>query len=284
MHPSRPPDLCTNLRGKSIPRQCGHSLLGAELCIVVYHPALLGSLVSCVFSLLCMRRCFDACLGHANQLVYIVAPGTSWCHGLVGPLPRGQWWWSLGQRRRAQGVARRSGGKGLFASGGVSVWLLVTREARLYSCLCLVVLGKTPLACRVFAMAKMGSAGRQAGVGKKTYRLPIDLTTRGILAAIGYARLLVRPKLRQPVLELFRRLNLDLLPLHRLSGRGVARRDAPILLGLVEVLDDAVAVLIQRLLGDAFHAEDFHLEALSVRQRILDLAECFLVHLVQMNG
>lgn len=95
------------------------------------------------------------------------------------------------------------------------------------------------------------------------------------------------PPLRQPSLELLRRLVLDLLPGDpgRLAaGQGVPRRRAPVLLLLVEVLDDAVAVLLEGLLRDALHAEDFDVEARAVGQGVLDLGERLLVDLVHVDG
>jgi hypothetical protein len=96
--------------------------------------------------------------------------------------------------------------------------------------------------------------------------------------------------LGQPLLELFRRLNLDLLagrvtPNTSLLARlYVTRRDASVLLGLVVVLDDARSVLVEDVAGDTFHAEDFDIEALAVRQGIFDLCEGFLVDLVHVHG
>lgn len=86
-------------------------------------------------------------------------------------------------------------------------------------------------------------------------------------------------------LELAGSLHLDLL-LRRLSVARyrVAGRDAPVLLGLVEVLDDAVAVLLEDLVRDALHAKDLNVEALSVRQRVFDLIKRLFVDLVQMHG
>jgi hypothetical protein len=52
---------------------------------------------------------------------------------------------------------------------------------------------------------------------------------------------------------------------------------------LVEVLDDAVSVLLEDLGRYALHAEDLDLEALAVRESIIDLAQCFFVYLVKMD-
>ena len=53
---------------------------------------------------------------------------------------------------------------------------------------------------------------------------------------------------------------------------------------LVEVLDDSVAVVLKYLGGNAFHAKDFDLEALAIRQRILDVRQVLFVDLVKMDG
>lgn len=87
----------------------------------------------------------------------------------------------------------------------------------------------------------------------------------------------------QPPLDLVGSLHLDLLgrpldTLGRVTGHGVA-------LGLcrVEVLDDPLVVLLQDVLGDTLHAEDLRVQALSVRQRVFDVFEILLVHLVHVN-
>lgn len=43
-------------------------------------------------------------------------------------------------------------------------------------------------------------------------------------------------------------------------------------------------MLVQGLLGDTFHAEDFNFEALTIGEGIFDLAEGFFVDLVQVYG
>jgi hypothetical protein len=94
------------------------------------------------------------------------------------------------------------------------------------------------------------------------------------------------PPLCKSALELLGRLNLDLLPcmVHGLSRQRVPGGDAPVFLGLVEVLDQPIAVAVESLGRDALHAENLDLETLSVGQRILDMLETLLVHLVQMDG
>lgn len=52
----------------------------------------------------------------------------------------------------------------------------------------------------------------------------------------------------------------------------------------VEVCDDALVVLLDNVVGDTLHAEDLNVEPLSVGQRVLDLIERFLVHLVHVDG
>lgn len=94
-----------------------------------------------------------------------------------------------------------------------------------------------------------------------------------------------RAVLGETGLELAWCLNLDLL-LRRLAVAGyrVAGGDATVLLGLVEVLHDAVAVLVEDLVRDTLHAEDLDIKALAVGQRILDLVEGFFMDLVQVHG
>jgi hypothetical protein len=79
----------------------------------------------------------------------------------------------------------------------------------------------------------------------------------------------------QPLLDLIRRLNLDLLDwafLATLSWRRVTGRSKAIGLCLIEVLDEALVVLLDYILGNTLHTKDLHLETLPVRKRILD--EC----------
>jgi hypothetical protein len=49
-------------------------------------------------------------------------------------------------------------------------------------------------------------------------------------------------------------------------------------------LCNLLAVLVNDLGGDAFHAEDLNLEALSARVRVLDVCKILLVDLVHMHG
>lgn len=88
----------------------------------------------------------------------------------------------------------------------------------------------------------------------------------------GLLRSPLRPPLCKPLLELLGRLYLNLLlRFAALTRRGVARRDPPILLLLIESLNDSVPVLFEDILGNALHSEDFDIEALPVRQCIFDL-------------
>lgn len=81
--------------------------------------------------------------------------------------------------------------------------------------------------------------------------------------------------LSQPLLDLVRRLDLDLLDwafLAALPRRRVAGRGEPVGLCLVEVLDEALVVLLDYVLGNTLHTENLHLKTLPVRKRIFD--EC----------
>jgi len=49
-------------------------------------------------------------------------------------------------------------------------------------------------------------------------------------------------------------------------------------------LDDALVVLLYHILRDALHAEDLDVQALAVRQGILDAGEGLLVDLVHVDG
>lgn len=93
--------------------------------------------------------------------------------------------------------------------------------------------------------------------------------------------------LGQPLLQLLGSLVLDLLggPLDaRLAPWRVARRSLPLGLGGVEVLDDALVVLLEDLLGDALHAEDLDIKPLAAGERVLDMCEILFVHLVHVDG
>jgi hypothetical protein len=56
----------------------------------------------------------------------------------------------------------------------------------------------------------------------------------------------------------------------------------PLGLCRVEVLDDALIVLLHNVVGDTLHAKDLDVEALPVWKRILDAREGFLVDLVHV--
>ena len=101
------------------------------------------------------------------------------------------------------------------------------------------------------------------------------LLRRGLCAVLG-----------QALLELFWRLELELLGgalAARQPSRRVACRSLPFGLRGVEVLDDALVVLLENVLGDTLHAEDLDVEALAVGERILDGCEVFLVDLVHVH-
>lgn len=90
----------------------------------------------------------------------------------------------------------------------------------------------------------------------------------------------------QPLLQLLGGLDLDLLCgslATSLAGRRVAGSGVALGLCCVEVCDDALVVLLDNVVGDALHAEDLNVEPLSVGQRVLDLVERFLVHLVHVD-
>lgn len=96
--------------------------------------------------------------------------------------------------------------------------------------------------------------------------------------------LLVCSEFGQSLQDFIRCLHLNLLSGHGLARRRVTGGHASILLGLIEVLDDSLAVLVQGLLGNTFHTEDFNFETLAVGEGIFDLAEGFFVDLVQVYG
>ena len=94
-----------------------------------------------------------------------------------------------------------------------------------------------------------------------------------------------RAMLSQTGLDFFRGLDADLLGrvLAALAGRGVTGGGKAVGLGLVEVLDDALVVLLDDILGDALNAEDLDLEALAVRQGVLNMRQGLLVDLVHVH-
>lgn len=90
----------------------------------------------------------------------------------------------------------------------------------------------------------------------------------------------------QSLLDLFGGLRLELLGrclAHVLTRRGIAGGGMPLCLRSVEILDDALVVLLDDVLGDTLHTENLDVKALPVRERILDVAKVFLVHLVHVN-
>lgn len=78
--------------------------------------------------------------------------------------------------------------------------------------------------------------------------------------------------LGQTFLDVIWGLSLELLggPLVVLAGRRVACGGEPLGLRLIEVLYDSLVVLLDDIFGNALHAEDFDVEALSVRECIFD--------------
>lgn len=92
---------------------------------------------------------------------------------------------------------------------------------------------------------------------------------------------------RQPLLQLLGSFDLDLLGgslATSLSRRGVARGGMALGLCCIKVCDDALVVLLDNVVGDTLHAEDLNVEPLTVGQRVLNLVERFLVHLVHVDG
>lgn len=96
-----------------------------------------------------------------------------------------------------------------------------------------------------------------------------------------------RTVLGQALLDFLWCLNLDLLGwalAARLARWRVACDCMALGLGGVEVCDDALVVLLQNFFWYALHSKDFDVEALSVREGILDLVETLFVYLVHVNG
>jgi hypothetical protein len=93
--------------------------------------------------------------------------------------------------------------------------------------------------------------------------------------------------LGQALLDLLRCLVFDLLcrtlPA-RMAARGVSCSFLPLGLGLVEILDDPLVMLLKDVLGDTFHTEDLDVQAGSVRESILDALQCLFVNLVHVHG
>jgi hypothetical protein len=54
-------------------------------------------------------------------------------------------------------------------------------------------------------------------------------------------------------------------------------------LGRVEILNDSLVVLLDDILRNTFHTEDFDIQTLPVGKRIFDLLKGLLVHLVHMH-
>lgn len=105
-----------------------------------------------------------------------------------------------------------------------------------------------------------------------------------------YAILAIFPILLCPRFNLLERL-VDLLALIRqhstireFSAHGVTVLQCARLFVLEMRLCDLLVVLVDDFGGDAFHAEDFDLEALSAGVGILDVREIFFVHLVHVDG
>ena len=79
---------------------------------------------------------------------------------------------------------------------------------------------------------------------------------------------------------------LDLLVCATSVAAGGRIAGARLMLGLdlVEVGDDALAVLFGDVVGDALHPEDFDVGELAVFERVLDLLKFDFVDLVQVHG
>lgn len=69
-----------------------------------------------------------------------------------------------------------------------------------------------------------------------------------------------------------------------MAWRRVSSRGMTVGLVLVELLDDALVVLLNNVLGNALHAEDFDVQSLAVRERILNASERLFVDLVHVDG
>lgn len=90
----------------------------------------------------------------------------------------------------------------------------------------------------------------------------------------------------QPLLDLLGSLDLDLLGRTLSTGQPpwwISSSSLSLRLGCVEVLDDALVMLLDDVLRDALHAEDLDVESLPVSQSILDAGQIFLVDLVHVN-
>lgn len=88
----------------------------------------------------------------------------------------------------------------------------------------------------------------------------------------------------KPFFQTLRRFELRLLSSAILSPACglVARRGASIHLALVKLSNDALVVGLDDVFWNSLHREDLEFEAGSVRQRILDGREGFLVDLVKV--
>lgn len=117
-----------------------------------------------------------------------------------------------------------------------------------------------------------------------TYRIDIHTLHR------QHPILPILPILARPLLNLLERL-IHLLALDRqrravakLARHGITRLSRALFLLLEMRLRDLLVVLVDDFYGDAFHAEDFNLEALSARVGVFDVREVFFVHLVHVHG
>jgi len=52
----------------------------------------------------------------------------------------------------------------------------------------------------------------------------------------------------------------------------------------MKLCDDALSVLLENIVGDAFHAEDFHAEVRSIRQGVVDGGKSLFMYLRQVDG
>jgi len=130
---------------------------------------------------------------------------------------------------------------------------------------------------------------RQEERGEETYSSCGAIRLRHLRCCPVGSRGLLRGKLGamlgEALLELLGRLVLDFLgrPLHGMPAGRISRGGGALSLGLVKVLDDALVVLLQDVLGDALHAEDLDVEAGAVGQGVLDALQRFFVDLVHVD-
>jgi hypothetical protein len=94
------------------------------------------------------------------------------------------------------------------------------------------------------------------------------------------------PVFSQSLLKVGSSLKLGLLGRLSISGsasRRVSSHGLSLQLGLLELRGNTLLVSLEHIIGDTLHAEDFHIEAHSVRQCVVHLGKLFLVNLTQMD-